>query len=341
MFKQRIFLVLWVTNRCNLNCLYCYADTEYKKQNMTFETARKILDYFHEHPITIQFSGGEPLLNFSLVERICVYAMSNNVDVKFQIQTNATLLDIDTAQNIKELNISVGVSLDGPIEVNEVLRGSTKKTIQGLRSLASVGIMTNINCVVSNFNIDMLPKLIDFAIYLGNIRGIGFDLLRYSGRAKTDSQLILSKITEKQIIDLIFRMYNHSETCFRNTGKRIGLKPIEEAKVRLKKQACCDDYCYANQGNSYVFMPNGDCYPCPSLSGNEQYYLGNIHFGTLQYIAVQPNKDNTCKECEHDQYCSGACPARMILNGQDKVLHSLDCAMKKVSFEIAKSILNK
>lgn len=76
-------LVLQVTQSCNLTCSYCpYANkTEGKIQRnhtskcMTFETARKAVDFFLEHSSdrkknVISFYGGEPLISFGLIRQI-------------------------------------------------------------------------------------------------------------------------------------------------------------------------------------------------------------------------------------------------------------------------------
>lgn len=66
-------LILEVTGKCNLRCKYCiYNDTyvhnrEFNKEDMTFETAKKAVDYFFAHgkdKISITFYGGEPLIRY-------------------------------------------------------------------------------------------------------------------------------------------------------------------------------------------------------------------------------------------------------------------------------------
>ena len=39
------------------------------------------------------------------------------------MQTNGTLIDREIAREIKKMNIAIGISMDGPFEVNEKLRG--------------------------------------------------------------------------------------------------------------------------------------------------------------------------------------------------------------------------
>lgn len=189
--KHVKYIVLWTTNDCNLRCKYCYANGGDKKEYMTFETAKKAID-LPKGSFKLQLAGGEPLLNFELIKEIHSYLKKQKPNIKMQIQTNGTLIDDKIGKWVKEMGIPIGVSLDGPFEVNESIRGSTKEVIEGIKTLGAFGIMTNINCVVTSESIKKLDKLMDLAFYLGNIGGIGLDLLRETGRTEISGVEIAS-----------------------------------------------------------------------------------------------------------------------------------------------------
>ena len=170
-------LVLWVTTDCNLRCRYCYARGGEDPQYMSWEVAKRALDFMFEHfdGFDVQFSGGEPLLNMELVEKVVEHIRGKGV--RHKIQTNATLIDRRVARWIRELGISVGVSLDGLPEVNDRLRpfadgrGSTAAAISGIESLRAEGIRVGLTCVLSAENAPGLPGLVELASYLGNVEG--------------------------------------------------------------------------------------------------------------------------------------------------------------------------
>jgi len=69
-----------VTEDCNLNCAYCYLPKKNTGRKMSFETARKAVDYllgdthhFTAPNLVIDFIGGEPLLEAELMDRITDY----------------------------------------------------------------------------------------------------------------------------------------------------------------------------------------------------------------------------------------------------------------------------
>ena len=65
---------------------------------MDFKTAARILDFFSNHAMKIQFAGGEPLLNYNLIYNIYEYIKHQGYDVLFQMQTNGTLIDREIAK---------------------------------------------------------------------------------------------------------------------------------------------------------------------------------------------------------------------------------------------------
>ena len=78
-------VTLEVTEKCNLRCKYCIyhpSHPEYRAfghENMKWDVAKKAIDFLKEHSQNaenrhIGFYGGEPLLNFELIERAVEYA---------------------------------------------------------------------------------------------------------------------------------------------------------------------------------------------------------------------------------------------------------------------------
>jgi uncharacterized protein len=65
----------------------------------------------------LAFHGGEPLLASKSFykEAIAIFNSTlNGIDVTYVVQTNGTLLDDEWCYLCKELNIQIGISIDGP-----------------------------------------------------------------------------------------------------------------------------------------------------------------------------------------------------------------------------------
>ncbi|MFZ7120850.1 MAG: radical SAM protein [Eubacteriaceae bacterium] len=338
MGKERISIVLWTTSKCNLKCKYCYASSVKERRGMDFKIANRVLDFFSDYPMKIQFAGGEPMMNYDLICKVYEYVKKSRYDALFQMQTNGTLIDRERAKRIKEMKIAIGVSLDGPPTINEWLRGKTKQAVEGIQVLAKEEIMVNINSVVTSKNVNELPELADFVLYLGNVAGIGLDLLRDAGRMKENACLI-KKPTAKELKLALNLLYERCEFLYKHFGKRIFIREIEEAKKRLTHTVASNDYCYASCGRSFVILPNGDIYPCGSLIDDSKYYMGNIMKDTsLKNISLSKQDAGQCRGCEYFSICPGGCPSRLIINKNIHQEETLDCVLKKTAFEIASAL---
>ena len=105
-------LVFEVTDACNLKCEYCVFGELYSgfderlSRNLSFENAKAVIDYlvvFWEKqtlttvkpPLSIGFFGGEPLMNFPLIERVVSYikSLSLSREITYSITSNCLLLD--------------------------------------------------------------------------------------------------------------------------------------------------------------------------------------------------------------------------------------------------------
>src|SRR5947209_15846403 len=92
-----------VTLRCEHSCRYCQVSRQTSSKSefdMSEETAMRALEFAFRSPsptLKFEFQGGEPLLNFPLIERIVAEARRLNArygkELAFVITTNLVLLD--------------------------------------------------------------------------------------------------------------------------------------------------------------------------------------------------------------------------------------------------------
>lgn len=124
-------LILQVTQNCNLRCEYCvysgdYQNRTHSNRKMQFYIAKKSMDYFIEHSrnveqLLISFYGGEPCLNFKLIQQ-CVEYMEEAAEGKsvlYSLTTNATLLNKNIIDFFAKHHFRIMISLDGPREIHD------------------------------------------------------------------------------------------------------------------------------------------------------------------------------------------------------------------------------
>lgn len=84
-------LVLSLTGQCNFACRYCYA-AEHDRSMMSQETALAAVKLAAAggERFVIQFSGGEPLLNFACLQAVADYVHQEKLPAVLQLQTNVS-----------------------------------------------------------------------------------------------------------------------------------------------------------------------------------------------------------------------------------------------------------
>lgn len=143
-----------VTLQCNHRCLYCQVMPERKGVkgfDMDKPTAKKAIDMMFRTPsqnISIEFQGGEPLLNWELVQYIIKYAKTLNKtekkNLKISMVTNLTLIDDEKLAYFFREDVSISCSFDGPDFVHNKNRiyldgkgGSHKVLIKNIKKVQS------------------------------------------------------------------------------------------------------------------------------------------------------------------------------------------------------------
>lgn len=334
-------LVLWVTTDCNLRCRYCYASGGDEAEYMDWQVAKQALDIMlsQSDSFKIQFAGGEPLLNMDLIEQVVRY--TQGLGIGYQLQTNATLIDDKVAANLKRMGVDVGVSLDGLPEVNDSLRpfangyGSTRATIAGLEKLRVAGIGVGLTCVLSAENITGLPGLVELASYLGNVEGIAFDLLRLIGRASEDSVRQADPTLAARSVSAALR---RADELALMGGRRVRFREVERMRYLLINGISRRHRCYFDAGQLLMVKPNGDAYPCASLAGFPEFYLGNVleqdftdEVGVnLQRCRQLITPPHYCLTCRRHWLCGGSCPAQTYAQQLAEEIKPTECYIKRV-----------
>lgn len=332
-------LVLSLTGRCNFACRYCYA-AEHNKSKMTVTTAISAVKMAAEsgEKFIIQFSGGEPLLNWATMKAVIDYVAEHKINATMQLQTNGSKLTDEIAQYLFAHKVGIGISLDGRPSVNDKLRlkkncyGATGDILKGIEVLRRNNIACGVTCVVTNENVKELAGIIEFAYFLGNVRKIGFDILRNQGRG-----VDLHAPSEEEMYTAMEHVYARRDALTRLTGTYITISQQERVKTLCNNCTHEFGHCYAMNGEAMFVDAQGDIYACSSLVGDKEFYIGNVKEGLAENHVERVQKiiseamDFCCK-CPDFKLCGGGCFARWYgLENKDE--YGAECAMKRVSIQ--------
>jgi uncharacterized protein len=164
---------------------------------MSIDVLTKVVDRIVEHSnkhdfsnISISLHGGEPLLvGIDKFEEYINVLKSNlqSHNYTIGIQTNATLINQNFINLFEDNDIFVGMSYDGPPEINDINRfyhngkGTGKDVEQGLKLLTNSKIFSGILTVI-DVNADPVntwrylsqfePPIIDFLLFLFRVKTV-------------------------------------------------------------------------------------------------------------------------------------------------------------------------
>lgn len=143
--------MLVVTLRCNETCVYCHAsraNMDAVHTDMSAETAEKSIDLAlgSSSPfITIEFQGGEPLVNFTVVKHAIEYgqrrAREVGKSIEFTMVSNLSLMDEAKLSFLLDHRVQICTSIDGP----EHLHDKQRKLIASSAFKATVHWIERIN----------------------------------------------------------------------------------------------------------------------------------------------------------------------------------------------------
>jgi radical SAM protein with 4Fe4S-binding SPASM domain len=181
------FLWLELTNRCNLKCSHCYADSG---PDSSSEDTLRPSDY--EYLIAeaaeigcrqIQFIGGEPTLNHDLPHFIAT-ARKNKYEF-VEVFTNLTRLDNSLFECFKTYGVHVATSVYAPVDnMHDTVtgvRGSFRRTVKNIKTLVDANIPVRAGIVEMEQNSGQSENTIQFLKDMG-VEKVGTDRLRSFGR---------------------------------------------------------------------------------------------------------------------------------------------------------------
>jgi len=165
--KERRPIVVWnLTRTCNLKCVHCYTDSENKRYDgeLSTEQCKMVLDDLAAFMVpAVLFSGGEPLSRSDVFE-LAAYARQLGLHVV--LSTNGTLINRDTAQQLKDLRFAyVGISLDSAFpDVHDEFRGvkgSFERTMRGFRNCVAVKQKVGLRLTLTRETCENLDAIFD------------------------------------------------------------------------------------------------------------------------------------------------------------------------------------
>jgi uncharacterized protein len=327
------------TERCNLDCGYCYLPRGARRTGTHMEPARLmeslalLKDFFvatlpeGARPQLV-FHGSEPLLAkeavFAGIEKYGDY-------FRFGVQTNATLLTKEARDFLVAQGTGIGISLDGPTAaVADRTRrtwggaGVFAETVKVLEELADYPGL-NVIATVTKANVRHLPELVEFL----HARGVANALLNPVRGTQLGGRNLMPD--QAELAHYFFAALDRTYALLQETGRKmvignfanllLGLVAPGARRLMCDLSPCGGGRCF------FAVGARGEVAPCSEFLGLPEFHGGNLwEMPVPELIMTRPFKEVTtrvaegfapCNRCAVRHFCGAPCPAEVYaINGR-------------------------
>lgn len=294
---------LVITEKCNLKCEYCYMKNQ--SSNMTkevfdahYDFLPEIMKTYNEERFTTTFFGGEPLLNWDLIEYILPIVANDPKCEHIILPTNALKLSYYMISDLEKYNVEISLSFDG--------LWAQDAHIETLR-LWKDQLNLNPKCMISpNRNQTIKGN------YMWFVEGFetpnpDFTIVRDKIWSKTD----ITKF-KREIRDLAIQVVKYNKEGIQTLPGPFSLYILD--MLVGKKHGKRPFGCFAGHSGG-GFMPDGLVYPCARFGSHKKLWLfdsikkkeQDVNLTNNLLMVQNPKKFPRCQKCELYEYCNAGC----------------------------------
>jgi uncharacterized protein len=325
-------LCLIISHDCNLRCGYCYADHGTfggEKKLMGFKTAKESIDKLlgENRNNFILFFGGEPFLNYPLMDDIVEYGNRNELNIKYVAITNGTIMNDSIKEFIYKNFFALQISLDGPKDINDIQRyGNIEsvhdRALETMVQLRSRAYPLSIKCIITKNSVNNLNTIIE---YLSSL-GIGSIAFAEASLLPQDSKFYISDTEYEKCITELSHILIRKLDQLASGVKTPIIEPIFDILRSLMTKTRKVNYCSA--GREYVAVTaDGYVYPCHGFVGIDEFKMGNVHdkdfpgelYNTVKkfFYDLDVYTSEECSSCWARFLCGGDCAAYSYIYNND------------------------
>jgi len=320
-------VTLFLTNRCNLRCTYCYAEAgERAPAVMPAEVARAAIDLVVRNarrggrPPGIGFhGGGEPTVAWDAlvgaVDHAHTVAGTGPAKANLGIATNG-VMSPSQAEWVATTFPMVTLSFDGPADVHDAQRptaagtGSFDAVMAFVETLRAHGTPFTVRATITEANVARQAELVDFFVDATGCRQLHFEPVFASGRRSRAEGLPLAPDDfAAGFVAALDRAIDRGAMLRYSAARLIG--------TFLSFCGCAQD--------AFNVTPDGDITGCFEVCGRDNPLAESFYFGRydpergtfaidMERLArlreLNVTNKPLCEGCLAKYTCAGDCPVK-------------------------------
>ncbi len=323
------------TNECNLRCTYCFEESMHENCTLTTNEIREQFEQFIDNTFEkfvvqlininkelgrdtdITFHGGEPMLVGTKLLEKAFKIVKKYESTTISMQSNGTLINDEMIALLKEYDVRVGISIDGPKEMHDQYRlnkgkkGSFDSVFNNIKRLKDASVTVGALATVTNYTIKNAEGFYYF--FKNNCLDYSFNPLFIDPNKPTSC----NSLNEKDYIEFCKKMFDlwiNDNDGYQSIQYFERIMSAMGVKKKVFMEVCT--YIPDCSMTTVAIDTNGDFYRCLHYCMDKRNKIGNIHEDCLSK-AVGDNvfsnryeylKENDCSGCDIYEYCCGGCP---------------------------------
>lgn len=331
------------TERCNLDCSYCYIPPTMRRTGKHMERDRLLeamarLDAYFARTMPkgrkpqIIFHGAEPLLNKdAMFAAIDLYSER----FRFGVQTNATLLDDQAARFLMERGCGIGLSLDAPSSaVADRSRkrwsgdGVYQSTVAAIRCLKGYAGF-NVICTMNRENLGQIPAMVDF-LHAEEVPACMLNVVRCTQPGGRQAWA-----DDRAVSTAYLAALDRTHQLYRETGRKLVVANFVNILISIlaptARRLMCDISPCGGGRSFFALAPDGSLFPCSEFIGLPSFVGGNLFTDRIEDVLDSPafklvtgrkvEDIKACASCPVRHFCGSPCPAEAheANGGMDRV----------------------
>ena len=325
---------------CQASCRYCFGPHKGAVMNEAVAAAtvgfiRTVATDTATDEVSIVFHGGEPLLAPIRVWRVLLDGIRTQLsgfNTHLTLQSNLWNLTDEMLALLRQNDVAIGTSMDGPQEWCDVNRGEGyfDKTMTSVHKATAAGCTVS---AIATITKQTLPHAKEIASYF---RDLGMPLVLHGavdGLGNKGSPFTLTADEYADMVEGLFPWYVHNEKNMRLDTFDHFVSGVVNGDPRV----CTLRDCF---GMFLAISPIGDITSCQRLTGQDEFKLGSV-FGnpTLKELFASPaarrqlDRETACaKRCADCQFyaiCKGGCYYNALASG-DGIIDSWCPAYERI-----------